>query len=269
MVTHRANLHQPDAYSNYSEKSILKICKYVWGSFDLPGSENFYCDSDEICYHTNNLDQQYYTIILRTMFPVYRSLSLYVYCFLSGGMYMQCKAWPFLPSYNRGRKRPVAVNCMMRSLPIDSKSHAGVHKRTYILPEETTIDIVLVVNKYGGGHLLIINFYSNVLLFSAPVDWRTFVNSASASANFSISLLTKLLKFATSLHNKICSFWNCEVFPYIWSVRDEVFGVVGWRGGGDWPPTFVWLIYGLRLYLWFVGVVGRDGICGSPRFTLR
>lgn len=111
MVTHRANLHQPDAYSNYSEKSILKICKYVWGSFDLPGSENFYCDSDEICYHTNNLDQQYYTIILRTMFPVYRSLSLYVYCFLSGGMYMQCKAWPFLPSYNRGRKRPVAADC--------------------------------------------------------------------------------------------------------------------------------------------------------------
>lgn len=86
--THRANLHRRDAYSNYSEKSILKICKYVWGSFDLPGSENFYCDSVEICYHTNNLDQQYYTIILRTMFPVYRLLSLHIYCFLSGGMYV-------------------------------------------------------------------------------------------------------------------------------------------------------------------------------------
>lgn len=139
------------------------------------------------------------------MFPVYRSLSLYVYCFLSGGMYMQCKAWPFLPSYNRGRKRPVAVDFMRRSLPIDSKSHGGVHKRTYILPEETTINIVLVVNKYGGGHHLIINFLIKCITFSAPVDWRTFVNGASASANFCISLLTKLQKFAMSLHNNICS----------------------------------------------------------------
>lgn len=205
MVTHRANLHQPDAYSNYSEKSILKICKYVWGSFDLPGSENFYCDSDEICYHTNNLDQQYYTIILRTMFPVYRSLSLYIFCFLSRGMSMQCKAWPFLPSITVGVRDQWPLTAMMRSLPIDSKSHAGVHKRTYILPEETTIDIVLVVNKYGGGHHLIINFLIKCITFSAPVDWRTFFNSAPASANFSISLLTKLLKFAMSLHIKICS----------------------------------------------------------------
>lgn len=119
------------------------------------------------------------------------------------------------------------LTAMMRSLPIDSKSHAGVHKRTYILPEETTIDIALVVNKYGGGHHLIINFLFKCITFSAPVDWRTFFNSASAFANFSISLLTKLLKFAMSLHNKICSIKNCEVFPYIWSVRDDFFRVVG------------------------------------------
>lgn len=86
------------------------------------------------------------------------------------------------------------LTAMMRSLPIDSKSHAGVHKRTYVLPEETTIDIALVVNKYGGGHHLIINFLIKCITFSAPVDWRTFFNSASAFANFSISLLTKLLK---------------------------------------------------------------------------
>lgn len=97
------------------------------------------------------------------------------------------------------------LTALMRSLPIDSKSHAGVHKRTYILPEETTINIVLVVNKYGGGHLLIINFLIKCITFSAPVDWRTFVNDASASANFCISLLTKLQKFAMSLHNNICS----------------------------------------------------------------
>lgn len=101
------------------------------------------------------------------------------------------------------------LTALMRSLPIDSKSHAGVHKRTYILPEETTIDIVLVVNKYGGGHHLIINFLIKCITFSAPVDWRTFVNGASASANFCISLLTKLQKFAMSLHNNICSIQNC------------------------------------------------------------
>lgn len=101
------------------------------------------------------------------------------------------------------------LTALMRSLPIDSKSHAVVHKRTYILPEETTIDIVLVVNKYGGGHHLIINFLIKCITFSAPVDWRTFVNGASASANFCISLLTKLQKFAMSLHNNICSIQNC------------------------------------------------------------
>lgn len=57
-----------------------------------------------------------------------------------------------------------SLTARMRSLPTDGKSQAGVHKKTYSLPETTTFDIV-VVNKYGGGHKLIINFLFNYMAF--------------------------------------------------------------------------------------------------------
>lgn len=80
----------------------------------------------------------------------------------------------------------------MRFLLIDSKSYVGVYKRMYILFEEIIIDIVFVVNKYGGGYYLIINFLIKCIIFLVLVDWCIFVNDVFVFVNFCILLFIKL-----------------------------------------------------------------------------